>query len=71
MIFLSLFSLSMIQSRASFIAAVLIGILLFSWTAFKFAQSKNLKEFFSNIFYVIPFCLALLVNKTLIAEKRS
>ena len=67
--FLSLFSLSMIQSRASFVAAALIGILLFAWTAFKYAQSRNLKEFFPNIFYVIPFCLALLFNQTLISKK--
>ena len=67
--FLSLFSLSMIQSRASFVAAALIGILLFAWTAFKYYQSRNLKEFFPNIFYVIPFCLALLFNQTLISKK--
>lgn len=67
--FLSLFSLSMIQSRASFVAAALIGILLFLWTTFKFTQSKNLKEFFPNIFYVIPFCLAILFNQTLTSNK--
>ncbi|MEK9603646.1 MAG: hypothetical protein VW127_04400, partial [Flavobacteriaceae bacterium] len=32
LVFLSLFSLSMIQSRASFVAAALIGVLLLVWT---------------------------------------
>ena len=69
LIFLSLLSLSMIQSRASFVAAALIGVLLFSWTIIRYSKSRNLYEFLPNLFYAIPFSLALLVNQTLISDK--
>ncbi len=40
LIFLSLFCLSMIQSRASFVAAVLIGLLIFIWTGSSIMPGK-------------------------------
>ena len=69
LIFLSLFSLTMIQSRASFVAAVLIGLLLFVWTCICYYRNKNLKVFLPNIFYVTPLILAVLFNQITIADK--
>jgi O-antigen ligase len=69
LIFLSLFSLSMIQSRASFVAAILIGLVIITWTIIKYLKSKKIKEFFPNLFYLIPLTLALLVNKVSISDK--
>ena len=69
LIMLSLFSLSMIQSRASFVALALIGVLFLTWTAFSYFKTRSLKEFSFNLYYILPFILALGLNKTLIAEK--
>ena len=40
LVFFSLFSLSMIQSRASFVAAALIAILLILWTIIDYLKSR-------------------------------
>ena len=69
LIFFSLFSLSIIQSRASFVAASLIGILLLFWTSFLYVKSKSIKDFTPNIFYIIPLILALGLNQILTSEK--
>lgn len=69
LIFLSLLSLTMIQSRASFVAAALIGVLLFLWTIIRYTNSRNFKEFFPNIFYAVPFSLAILMNQIFISDR--
>ena len=69
LIFLSLFSLSMIQSRASFVAAALIGGLLIFWTSFQFLKSKNIKDFIPNFFYLLPLIFALFLNQILTSDK--
>ena len=69
LIFLSLFSLSMIQSRASFVAAILIGLVIITWTIIKYLKTKNIKEFIPNLFYLIPLVLALIFNKVSISDK--
>jgi len=69
LILMSLFSLSMIQSRASFVAAGLIGILLFTWTSFKYFKTRSLKYFYPNFFYLFPFIFALVLNQTFISDK--
>ena len=69
LILLSLFCLTMIQSRASFVAAVLIGALLLAWTFFHYFKSRDWKVFIPNTFYWAPLLLALLLNQALIAEK--
>ena len=68
-IFLSLFSLTMIQSRASFVAAALIGILLFFWTVIKFIKSRNLVDFIPNLSFVIPFVFSIIINQSFISSK--
>ena len=69
LIFLSLFSLSMIQSRASFVAAALIGGLLIFWTSFQFLKSKEIKDFIPNFFYLLPLIFALFLNQILTSDK--
>ena len=69
LILLSLFSLSMIQSRASFVAAALIGVLLLFWTAFNYFKSRSIRDFSPNLFYLIPLILALSLNQLLISDK--
>ncbi len=68
LIILSLFCLSMIQSRASFLAAALIGFAIFAWTFRNFIKSKNPKDLFPNLFYIIPFLLALTLNQVQTAK---
>ena len=69
LIFLSFFSLTIIQSRASFVAVTIFGLLLILWTSFMFYKSRNYKDFFPNLFYLIPLLLALLVNQISVSEK--
>ncbi|MEE2723728.1 MAG: O-antigen ligase [Bacteroidota bacterium] len=63
LILLSLFCLSMIQSRASFLAAILIGLLILAWTLRNFVKTREIKELFPNLFYIVPFFLAIILNQ--------
>ena len=69
LVMMSLFSLSMIQSRASFVAAALIGVLLLFWTGFNYFKTRSIKEFSFNLYYVLPLIVALVLNQTLISDK--
>ena len=69
LILLSLFSLSMIESRASFVASALIGVLLLFWTGLRYYQSRTINEFSPNLFYLLPLFLALVLNQTFVADK--
>lgn len=69
-VFLSLLCLSIIQSRASFIA---IGIITLGYIAMQtilyFKQTKNISSLLSIFYIVIPLLLAIAVNQTFIANK--
>ena len=69
LVLLSLFSLSMIQSRASFVAAALIGLLLFTWTIINFLKNKSYKPLINNLYYLLPMILAIILNQTLVSSK--
>ena len=69
LILLSLFSLSMIQSRASFVAAALIGVLLLAWTSFNYFRTRSIKDIYFNLFYLLPLTLALVLNQIFISDK--
>ena len=69
-IFLALLSLSMIQSRASFIA---IGIITFGYSIMQiilyFKQTNKLSQIYRIGYILTPLILAIIVNQTLIANK--
>jgi len=69
LVLLSLFSLSMIQSRASFVAAALIGVLLLTWTIINFLKSKSYKPLINNLYYLFPMILAIILNQTFVSSK--
>ena len=69
LIFLSLFSLSMIQSRASFIAAALIAVAVLFWTLLQFKKERNIQSLIPNLFYLLPLVLALTANQIFISDK--
>ena len=69
LILFSLFSLTMIQSRASFVASALIGVLLIAWTGFNYFKTRSIREIYLNIYYITPFILALILNQVLISDK--
>ena len=69
LVLLSLLSLSMIQSRASFIAAGLIGVLLLGWTGINYFKNKSFKSLIPNLYYVLPMILALVLNQAFLSEK--
>ena len=69
-IFLALFSLSMIQSRASFIA---IGVITSGYLAIQmilyFKQTKKISQFYRVGYILIPLLFAVIVNQVFIANK--
>lgn len=69
LIFGSLFSVSLIQSRASYIAVFFIGFLTLVFSILNYVDKKNIRELFVNFFYIIPFILALLINNILVSDK--
>ena len=58
----------MIQSRASFLAAILIGLLILAWTLRNFVKTREIKELFPNLFYIVPFFLAIMLNQLQTAQ---
>jgi O-antigen ligase/Tfp pilus assembly protein PilF len=69
LVLMSLFSLSMIQSRASFVAAALIGILFLTWTIINFLKYKSYKPLINNLYYLFPMIMAITLNQTFISTK--
>ena len=59
----------MIQSRASFVAAALVGVLLFTWTIINFLKNKSYKPLINNIYYLLPMILAIILNQTFVSSK--
>ena len=69
-IFLALLSLSMIQSRASFIAVGLLTIGYSIWQIIIYLKyTKSTKSLFSIGYIIIPLLLAITINQTVIASK--
>jgi len=69
LIMLSIFCLFMIQSRASYLATALIGFLLLIWTFKNFFITRKVQDLKPNLFYIIPFFLALILNQAFTADK--
>jgi len=70
LIFIALVSLSMIQSRASFIG---VGLITIGFSALQtliyFRYTKNIKSLLSIGYVLVPLLLAITVNQTVIANK--
>ena len=69
-IFFALLSLSMIQSRASFIAVGLITVGYSIWQIIIYLKhTKSTKTLLSIVFIIVPLLLAIIINQTVIASK--
>jgi len=70
LIFLSLVSLTMIQSRASFIA---IGLIFINYTALNIylylRKGKIISKLLQAGYFILPLLFALIINQTIIADK--
>ena len=69
LILLSIICLSMIQSRASFIA---LGLILLSYTLksfYFFYRERMLKHLYKLFFFIIPLFLALVINQAYLSNK--
>ena len=70
LIFFSLLDLSMISSRASFIAVGIIFIGTVFSSIFKYSKgNKSNKSFLKIFFYLIPLVLAIILNQTYFSKK--
>src|SRR6056300_955403 len=70
LVFFALLSLSMIQSRASFIAVGLITIGYSIWQIIIYLKhTKSTKTLLSIGFIIVPLLLAITINQTVIARK--
>ncbi|MDA8658128.1 O-antigen ligase family protein [Flavobacteriaceae bacterium] len=67
---LGLVSLSMIQSRASFVA---VGLIVFAYTVLQsvlyYKDNKKKKHLFTIAYLLVPLFLAILVNQTFLSSK--
>ena len=70
LITLGLVSLSMIQSRASFVA---VGLILFAYTVLQsvlyYKDNKKKKHLYTIAYLLVPLFLAILVNQTFLSSK--
>ena len=70
LVFLTLLGLTMIQSRASFIAT---GLIFISYSVLHlylyFRVKRKISQVFQIGFFVVPLVLAIVVNQTIIADK--
>jgi O-antigen ligase len=70
LIFLSIFCLTMIQSRASFIA---IGLILINYTALNIylylREERKISKLLQIGYFILPLLFALIINQTVIADK--
>ena len=70
LVFATLFGLSMIESRASFLAAGFILVAFTGMNIFLFLNERKKRQHLWRIgYYLIPLVLAIFFNKTLIAGK--
>ena len=70
LIFFSLLDLSMISSRASFLAVILILVGYTLIQCYKYLVFKKTKNIFLNMgFYLVPLLLAIVVNQTYFSSK--
>ena len=69
LIFLTFLSLSMIQSRASFLGVgiILIGFILLNFTSF--LKDKKTIHLFRIGYLLVPFILSIIVNQTICRQK--
>ena len=70
-ILLSILCLSMIQSRASFLAVGLILVLFLGLCIVLFITDKNKKHLFQYGYLLIPFLAAIALNQVLLSDKGS
>ena len=68
-ILLSILCLSMIQSRASFLAVGLILVLFLGLCVVLFITDKNKKYLFQYGYLLIPFLAAIAINQALLSDK--
>jgi O-antigen ligase/Tfp pilus assembly protein PilF len=68
-ILLSFLCLSMIQSRASFLAVGLILVAFLSLCIFLFIKDKNKNHLFQYGYLLLPFLLAIGINQTILSDK--
>ena len=68
-ILLSILCLSMIQSRASFLAVGLILVLFLGLCVVLFIADKNKKHLFQYGYLLIPFLAAIAINQVLLSDK--
>ena len=68
-ILLSILCISMIQSRAAFLAVGLILVLFLGLCVVLFIKDKNKKHLFQYLYLFLPFLLAIGINQTFLSDK--
>jgi len=71
LIFLSIFSLTMISSRASFIAVALTALLYVVMKLFLFKKNNDAKVLKSSLYIIIPLFAAFLFNQILFSSSKT
>lgn len=71
LIFATLFGLSLISSRASYVAVLLISLLYLGLVGFQYYQKRKWKQLIPAINIVLPLLLAVLLNQVVLSGSRT
>ena len=71
LIFLSLFGLSFISSRASYVAVILIVILHLGYTLFQYYQVRELRNLVPIVNIILPVILAVFFNQLILSGEKT
>jgi len=71
LIFATLLGLSLISSRASYVAVLLISILYLGFVGFQYYQKRNWKQLIPGLNILVPLLLAILFNQVALSGSKT
>lgn len=69
--FLSIFSLSLISSRASYVAVLLIAMLYIVYFGFKYFQNREFKNLLPTVNILLPLIMAVTLNQIVLSGAKT
>ena len=69
--FLSIFSLSLISSRASYVAVLLIAVLYIVFIGFKYFQNRKFKNLIPAVNILLPLIMAVTLNQIVLSGAKT
>lgn len=71
LVFLTILGLSLISSRASYIAVLLVSVMYLSFNFYEFYKDQNPKKLIPSLYIIIPVITALLSNQLILSGSNT